>query len=249
MRLFTTTHDARFALFGGVLFAVVTAACGGSIAPTPLSPTVSTITTLPSNDELLSEKTLGSASAANTIIEYVSFWDPTSRGFYLTGDGAQIKTQLADTFKAQILFRNLFVNGETLTSAMLARCAGNAKFFDATNAIYQAQASWLTSSDPDTAVERVMLGFGMSQAVVNACVANTTLQNGLAAIHTNALQATYTLPDGTQRTPAGSVTGFSILAVPAIVVNGVLLDGSNNDGTANAANAATLANVQKFLNK
>jgi hypothetical protein len=246
MRQMKHTRGVMVSLLGGaVLVAAAMAACGGSIAPTPLSPTIPTITALPSIDEMLSDKTLGSTSAPNTIVEYVSFWCTACKDFHLTGDGAQMKTQLADTLKAQIIFRNLFLSGETASAAMLARCAGNARFFDAVNTIFQNQASWLGSSDPDLAVQRMMLGFGMSQSVVNACVSNTSLQNGLGQIHTAALSATYLLPDGTQR--VGTATQSSILSVPAVVVNGVLLDGANAAGNADPANAPTLANVQKFL--
>jgi hypothetical protein len=144
-----------------------------------------------------------------------------------------------------MVFRNLFVGTETLTAAMLARCAGNARFFDAVNTIFGNQATWLGSADPDTGVQRTMLGFGMSQTVVNACLGDATLQNGVRQIHLDALNATYFLPDGTLRAPGASVG--SILAVPALVVNGVLLDGRNNDGSVNAAFQPTFANVQQQL--
>jgi protein-disulfide isomerase len=222
-----------------VLLAVATTgACGGSMTPSVLAPTVATITTLPSIDEMLADKTLGSGTQ-NTIIEYVSFWCSACKDFYLTGDGAQMKTQYADTGKAQITFRNLFLSGETFAAADLARCAGNARFFDAVDTIFRNQSSWWNANDPDAAVKSLMLGFGMSQSVVNACVENTALENGLAQIHMNAMAATYQLPDGT------TTVGFT--HVPAVVVNGVRLDGANGDGTTNADNAPTLANVQKFL--
>lgn len=250
MRQLTQPPAAVLLVICGLALAVGMAGCGSSMPPVPLTPTVPTITNLPSIDEMLSEKTLGSALAANTIVEYVSFWSTNSKTFYLTGDGAQMKSQLADTNKAQILFRNLFLGTETQISgvpvaAMLARCAGNAKFFDAVNTIFQNQDSWGNSSNPDTAVQQLMLGFGMGQPLINACLTNTALLNGLGAIHSNAEQASYQLPDGTQRTPVGS-TG-SIFSVPAVVVNGVLFDGMNTDGTTNAAFAPTFANIQPFL--
>jgi len=252
MRQPTRPPVATVLFAAGLAMAVTMAACSGSAAPAPLTPTVSTITTLPSLDEMLSEKTIGSASAPNTIIEYVSFYNVPSADFYLTGDGAQMKTQFADTGKAQILFRNLFTGAETATSgepvaAMLARCAGNARFFDAVTLIFQRQSSWSTAANPDTAVEQLMLGFGMSQSVINSCLANSGLLNGLGTIHTNALLATYQLPDGTQRTPASTAFSQSILGLPAVVVNGTLFDGRNNDATLNASFSPTLANIQPFL--
>lgn len=234
MRTLTPTRGA-LCLLAGLLAVVMIGACGGSMTPGVLAPTIATITTLPSIDEMLSPKTLGSASAQNTIIEYVSFWCSACKDFYLTGDGAQMKTQYADTGRAQITFRNLFVNSETFAAADLARCAGNARFFDAVDTIFKNQASWLGAGDPDAPVKSLMLGFGMSQSVINACVGNTALENGVWQIFVDAMTATYVRPDGT------SQVGFSY--VPAIVVNGTVLDGGTSD------NAPTLANIEKFLKK
>ena len=250
MRQSTCSPAVIVFLIAGLAIAVTMVACGGSVTPTPLTPTVPTITALPPLDEMLSEKTMGSAAAPNTIIEYVSFWSTQSKDFYLTGDGAQMKSQLADTGRAQILFRNLFLPAETQISgvpvaAMLARCVGNARFFDAVNTIFQRQATWGAASNPDAAVQQIMLGFGMSQSTINACLADSALLNGLAAIHTSAEQGTYQLPDLTQRT--GSSAAGVIFSVPAVVVNGVLFDSTNTDGTSNAAFAPTFANIQPFL--
>ncbi len=234
MRRPSVTVPLLAALAGAVLMA----ACGGSMAPSVVTPTVPTITAMPTVAEMLSDKTLGSASAPNTIIEYGSFWSLPSGTFH-TQVTPQVKSQLVDTNRASLTFRNLFVSGETGVAALLARCVGNARFFDAADRIFSNQSTWRTSSDPDTAVERLMLGFGMSQTLEDQCLANTDLQAGLINIATAAMSATYTLPDGTQR--AGSSTTSSIYALPAVVVNGVLLDGSTAD------NAATLENIQKFL--
>jgi protein-disulfide isomerase len=242
MRQPTRPRAATLFLVGGVAVAVAMAACSGSMAPSPLTPTVPTITTLPSIGEMLSEKTLGSGS--NTIIEYVSFSQTDSATFHLQVF-PQLKSQYADTSKAQIIFRNLFVTGEVGAAVELPRCAGNARFFDAVDTIFRNQGSWLGGTDPTTAVERLMLGLGMSQSVINACVGNAALDAGLIAVANNALGATYLLPDGTQR--VGSASQSSILAVPAVVVNGTLFDGYDSTGASNANFAPTLANVQPFL--
>lgn len=256
MRQSIRTRSAGLSLLCGLVVAALMSACGGSVTPTPLLPVVATITTLPSIDEMLSEKIQGSPSAPVVIIEYVSYWSTTSKDFYLTGEGANMKAQLADTGRAQIFFRNIFQNNELQTAVgvpvapMLARCAGNANFFPATTAIYQAQPTWLAASDPNAGIESVMLGFGMSQSVISACLSSAALVNGLGQIHTNALQASYLLPDGTTRAAASGAS--SILALPAVVVvvngNNILLDGMNNDGTPNAAFTPTLAHVQQILN-
>jgi hypothetical protein len=236
---------AALFLIGALVVAAGMAACGGSITPNVLTPTTFTITTLPGIDEMLADKTVGSASAPIQVIEYVSFIQAASATFH-QNVFPQLKSQYADTGRTQIAFRNLLLSTDSVNAVLLARCTGNARFFDAVDTIFRSQASWAGSNDPDAAVGQVMLGFGMSPSVQSACVGNTALQAGVAKIHTDALSVTYLLPDGTQRAPSG--TQGSILAVPAVVVNGVLLDGTNAaDGSANPAFAPTLANIQTFL--
>jgi hypothetical protein len=237
---------AALFLIGGLAVVTGTAACSGSITPDVLTPTLSTVTTLPSLAEMLSDKTTGNASAPNQIIEYVSFGQAASAAFHLQ-TVPQLQAQFTDTGKAQIIFRNLFLSTDSVNPALLARCAGNARFFDAAGTIFRNQATWASSTNPDAAVGNLMLGFGMSQAVIDACVGNTALQTGVVKIFTDALGATYQLPDGTQRAPSGSLG--SIFNVPAVVVNGVLLDGYNSDQSLNPAFAPTLANIQLFVNK
>jgi hypothetical protein len=244
MRKTTRRRQAALTLLAALAVATGMAACSGSIAPSLVTPTVATITVMPTIGEMLQDKTLGT-SATNTIVEYVSFYTGNSATFHLQVV-PQIKSQFVDTNRASLTFRNLFVGGESLVPAMLARCAGNANFFNAVNTIFTRQTSWFGSSaGPDAGVQQVMLGFGMSSSLEDQCLANSDLQTGLVAIHTSALGATYVLPDGTQR--VGTSTVSAINAVPAVVVNGTLLDGTNNDGTSNPSFAPTLANIQALL--
>jgi protein-disulfide isomerase len=200
---------------------LLAAACqgGGSMNPSaPLTPTVPTITTLPPLDEMLSDKTMGSASAPNTLLEYVSFWC-TSCATFEADVLPQLKSKYVDTGSMQIKFYNLILGVETTNAVNLARCAGNARFFDAANLIFTRQSTWLNASDPDSAVNQLMVGFGMSQQVVNTCVADTDLSNGIIGIHTAALAQ------------------WGMTAVPAVVINGTLLQGAD----------ASVANIEKYL--
>ncbi len=244
-----TRQSVALLLAGGLIVAATMSACGGSISPSPLTPTQSTITALPSDADMLADKVMGNAGAANTIVEYVSFWNQPSATFHL-GTVPQIKSQFLDTGTAKLIFRNLFVTNEPPSAAELVRCAGTAKLFDAVNLLFTNQATWANANNPEASIQSYLLGFGMSQAVINACEADTTLLGGLNSIQSTALAQTYTLPDGSQRAP-GSVSGVggSILAVPALVVNGTLFDGYDASGNVNANFAPTVANIQPLLAK
>ncbi len=243
------SHSVALLLAGGLIAAATMSACGGSMTPSPLVPTQSTITALPSIDDMLADKVMGNAGAAVTIIEYVSFFSTGSATFHLT-TLPQIREQFIDTGKAQLIFRNLLVTNEPPAAAELVRCAGTAKFFDAVNLLFTNQAAYVNTSNtnPVGTIQSLMLGFGMSQSVINACVGNSSLDSGLNTILTNALSATYALPDGSQRTP-GSVSGVggSIVAVPALVVNGTLFDGYDATGNANSNFAPTVTNIQPLF--
>lgn len=213
--------------------AIAAARCGGSITPTPLQPTVATITTLPSIDEMLADRTLGPASSGNTIVEYLSFWCTACADFYATVS-PQLKTRYADAGKARVIFRNLFLSGETITAAALSRCVGASRFWDAADRLFRSQSTWMLASDPDASIRTQMMGFGMSSQIIEQCVGNTALRDGLVAVHQqDAINASYQLPGG------GTAIGIS--RVPAVVVNGVKLDSSAAD------NAPTIENIDKFL--
>ncbi len=241
-----TRHGLVLLLAGGLLAAATMTACGGSVTETPLTPTQSTLTTLPSTTEMLADKVMGSSNAPNTIIEYVSFFNSSSATFHLT-TVPQIKSQFVDPGKAQLIFRNVLVPNEPPAAAELVRCAGTARFFDAVNLFFTNQAAYANpnNADPTATLESLMLGFGMSQAVINACVGNAALDAGLNAMQNAAINLTYLMPDGTQRTPA-SVPGVnsSILGLPALAVNGTLFDGFDATGTANDNFKPTIANIQ-----
>ncbi len=182
----------------GCLFvAVVTAACGGSnpAAPKKVDPSV-----LPSMDLMLADKTLGSATAPNTVIEYSSFECPYCKDFH-DMTLPRLKSAYVDSGRVRFIYRDYPLNtGFDLTAAMLARCAGD-RFFDAVDALYSTQTSWKTASDQIAALRNVMRNFGMSAAVIDACEASTTLRDAILRMK----------QDGQQR--------WQFQGVPTFIVN------------------------------
>ena len=176
---------------------VVAVACGGSNPAAPkVDPSV-----LPSMDLMLADKTLGSATAPNTVIEYSSFECPYCKDFHDTWF-PKLKSDYIDPGKVRFIYRDSPLNtGFDLTASMLARCAGD-RFFEAVDALYATQTSWKAVSGNETAaLGNVMRNFGMSQAVIDACEASTTLKNGILQIQ----------QDGRQR--------WQVQGVPTFIVN------------------------------
>jgi len=107
--------------------------------------------------------------------------------------------------------RFVFVNSprdqdKDLTAAMLARCAGD-RYFDAVGAIFASQGTWYGASTT-APLENVMRQFGMSQPVIDACKASTTLRDGILKMKQDALQQ------------------YNYQYVPTFIINGTKLEGN-----------------------
>ena len=163
---------------------VIAVACGGGNNPSPTTPNVDP-SVLPSMDVMLAEKSLGSASAPHTVIEYSSFTCPHCAEFdvvYLP----QLKANYIDTGSVRFIFRNSPRDTTVdLAAAMLARCSGD-RYFDAVHALFSNQGAW--ASSPSQALDALMRNFGMSQQVIDACKASTTLRDGVLKMKADGLQ-------------------------------------------------------------
>jgi protein-disulfide isomerase len=204
MRHITCTARA-VVLLAILVAAIAIGACGGNPAA-PVDPSV-----LPSMNLMLAEKSLGSPTAPNTIIEFSSFTCPHCANFCVN-TFPQLKLNYID----KDVVRFVFVNSPSdqnpdlnksldLAAAMLARCAGD-RYFDAVGAIFTSQGTWYGASTT-APLENVMRQFGMSQPVIDACKASTTLRDGILKMKQDALQQ------------------YNYQYVPTFIINGTPLVG------------------------
>jgi len=176
MRRFPRTLRGVLLLLGVSTLTAVAVACGGS----PTSPAV-----LPTLAEMTADKTMGDAGAAHSVIVYSSFTCPHCADFHLQTI-AQLKSKYIDAGKVRLVFRD-WERGFDLDihAAMLARCAGDARYFDAVDTLFRNQASWAGSGEQ--ALANVMRQFGMSQQVIDACLATTALHDAIVKSHNDAV--------------------------------------------------------------
>ncbi|MDH5772781.1 MAG: DsbA family protein, partial [Rhodospirillaceae bacterium] len=78
--------------------------------------------------EALSEKTIGSPDAKVVIHEYASLTCSHCANFH-TNVLPEIKKNYVDTGKVRIVYHDFPLDDLALAASMLARCAGNDKFF------------------------------------------------------------------------------------------------------------------------
>jgi protein-disulfide isomerase len=193
MRRFPRTPRGVLVLLGVSALTVVFAACGGSPTSPKIDPSL-----LPSMDLMLSEKTVGRATATHTIIEYSSFECPYCKDFHDT-TFVQLKSTYIDPGLVKFVFRDSPLYAVDLTAAMLARCAGD-RYFEAVDTLFANQSSWAGASDQIRALGDVMRNFGMSQGVIDACEASTALRNGILQMQ----------QDGRQRWQYSGVPAFIV---------------------------------------
>ena len=189
-----------------LLIAGLTAvACGGSSSPTNPSPSPGLVT-LPSLDEMIADKAIGVAGAPNTIIEYSSFTCSHCANFHVA-TLPELKTKHVDTGHVRFVFRDYPLDSASLQAGMLARCMGESRYFETIERLFRTQGTW-TSGSVSQGLGTVMLGLWMSQATIDACKANTALQQGILKIQ----------QDGQ--------TQFCVNATPTFIVNGTKVVGN-----------------------
>jgi len=181
---------------------VILAGCGSDSPTTPSSPAP-----LANVAELLGERSMGSGSAPVTIVLYSSLTCPHCATFHeLTWP--LIKSTYVDTGNARLVYRDFPLDSTAIAAASLARCAGTSRFFEALDILYERQSSWSSAGDPRAAMKQLLAPLGITSEQMNACLASTELQNGIAQMR----------QDGQ--------TKDGVTAVPTFIINGRKLVGA-----------------------
>jgi protein-disulfide isomerase len=201
----------RRASFAALMMALAlfAAACGGgSDGGSPSSPSssvpsgaLSGSTQVPPLADMLAEKRLGSADAPNVVIQYSSLGCSHCGDFH-TQTLPALKSQYVDKGIATFVYRDFPLDSTSLKGAMVARCAGESRYFAVIDAIYQTQSTWARASDPWSAMQTVLRNAGLAQSLVDACLATAGLEAGVTAIRQQGIDA------------------YGITGTPTFIVNG-----------------------------
>lgn len=148
---------------------------------------------------------LGSPRAPVTVIEYASVGCPHCAAWN-NQIFPTIRTQYIATGKARLVVREMLTGDGPVAAAgfLLARCAGPAKYFAVTDAIYQRQESmYVAGNTPDAVLRDIARTVGgMNAAAYEACINDP---KGQAAV--NARNAQHLNVDKVESTPTFFVNG------------------------------------------
>jgi protein-disulfide isomerase len=123
---------------------------------------------------------VGAANAPVTIIEYASITCPHCARFH-SDVLSRLKEKYVETGKVRFVFSDFPLDRLALNAAMLARCNGAERFFTYLDVYFAEQANW-TRGTPEqamTALRRLTRTGGMSEAAIDACLANVEIQNAV----------------------------------------------------------------------
>jgi len=167
-------------------------------------------------DEASGEMVMGDKEAPITIIEYSSLTCSHCASFHRE-TLPKIKESYIDTGKAKLVYRDYPFGAMALAAAMVARCAGPAKYFGMIEILFRGQDKWTRSQNPLVEIKRVARFGGISAADVDACLDNEPLMKSI------------------QQGKAAAIKEFNVKSTPTFFIGGNRVEGAQPFGEFEAA--------------
>lgn len=158
----------------------------------------------------IKDMSIGDPAAKVVIDEYLSFTCPHCANFH-NSFFARLKADYIDTGKVRLVYHEVYFDQLGLLGAMMARCAGEMKYFGLTDMMFEKQRDWAGQADVNAAVaelSKLGIAVGMAQADIDACLRDKKAAEALVAHYQAGIASAF--PDG------------SFKGTPTFIVNGVV---------------------------
>jgi protein-disulfide isomerase len=155
----------------------------------------------------LGDQIQGQADAPVTIVEYASMTCPHCSHFHET-TYPEMKKKYIDTGKVRFIFREFPLDQLALAASMLARCAGNDKFFPLIDAFFAQQKEWAAVQKPLQPMLTIAKQAGFTEQTFNECLTNQQLEQNIKESATRAAQK------------------FKVNSTPTFFINGKMFRGA-----------------------
>jgi protein-disulfide isomerase len=159
-------------------------------------------------DAATGDMALGAPEGAKvTVVEYASITCGVCAAWH-EETWPQFKATYVDTDKVRFVFRELPTGPINVAVAgfMIARCAGEDKYFDVIGGVMSSQREWQQGVNPRDTLFRVGNGAGLSNQQIEACITDA---DGLKAADERAQAATKA---GVTGTPTFFVNGVQVVS-------------------------------------
>jgi len=148
----------------------------------------------------------GDANAPVTIVEYASMTCPHCAHFHET-TYPELKKKYIDTGKVRFIFREFPLDPLAAAGSMLARCAGQDKYFPLIDALFAQQKDWVVQK-PLAPMLAIAKQAGFTQETFDKCLANQRMLDGIEATRQRA------------------ATKFNVNSTPTFFINGKIYRGA-----------------------
>jgi protein-disulfide isomerase len=133
----------------------------------------------------LPEKVFGKPDAPVTVIEYASLSCGHCINFHVNTWPA-FKAKYVDTGKVRFVLREFPLDPAATAGFMLARCAGDDKWYAMVDMLYRSKETWGHASNPAEALLQVSRQAGFTTESFNACLSDQKLFENVRAVYERA---------------------------------------------------------------
>jgi protein-disulfide isomerase len=169
----------------------------------------------------LPEKVFGSAEAPVTIVEYASITCHFCMKFH-SETWPALKEKYVDTGKVRFIMREFPLDPLATAGFMLARCAGDERWYPVLDLLYKTKESWGHAQNPAEALFDTLKIAGFSKDRFETCLRDEALFRNVRAVAERAskdfgVNATPTFfINGQKRTGALSLADFDGILEPML---------------------------------
>lgn len=156
--------------------------------------------------EALEEKSLGNIEAPIKMVEFASMTCGSCAKFH-NDVFPSIKKDFIDSGKVFFTYKDFPLDKFALKASVIARCSGDAKFFNFLSVLYNKQKDWTRTQDPFKSLLKIAKLGGLKNDEIKVCVGNKSIEDGILKDRLN------------------SSKKFDITATPTIYLNGKKYDG------------------------
>lgn len=129
----------------------------------------------------LPDKVFGRLDAPVTVVEYASITCHFCMKFH-SETWPSLKEKYVDTGKVRFIMREFPLDPLATAGFMLARCAGDDKWYPVLDLLYRTKESWGHSQNPADALLQTLRQAGFTKDSFEACLKNDELYTGVRAV-------------------------------------------------------------------
>jgi protein-disulfide isomerase len=135
----------------------------------------------------LGEQAQGKDDAPITMLEYASMTCSHCARFATTVYPT-LKSKYIDTGKVRYILREFPLDPLAAAGSMLARCAGNDKYFAVVEVLFETQPKWVFVKEPLPALLAIARQLGFTEQSFNECLANQKILDGIEWVRNRAAE-------------------------------------------------------------